>query len=178
MDPAHFALYAHTLPNAPREKWEPLDEDVSQVAQLCQRFAAEFGAGEWGWIAGRCHDIGKASDEFQHYLNAHNRENENAGEESSAGRVDHSTCGARFVASKLPGPFGRLLAFCIAGHHAGLPNAFPVEDQAARSSLAFRLDPANPIPRITEPSIQFHLPKPSLKADAAERAFSIAFFTR
>src|SRR5579863_9511224 len=108
MDADQLRLYAHTLPNARRDKWEPLDEHLKKVAQLCQRFAAEFGAGEWGWIAGRCHDLGKASDEFQAHLNRHLRDSENAGEESSASRVDHSTFGARFVASSLPGPAGRL----------------------------------------------------------------------
>lgn len=178
MVPVWSRLYAHTVPNVCEEKWELLDEHLKKVALLCQRFATEFGAGEWGWIAGRCHDLGKASNDFQAYLRAQSRDAENAGEESSANRVDHSTFGARHVVYALPGPAGRLLAFCVAGHHAGLPNAFPADDQSVRSSLSFRLDPANAIPQVVPPFLQLRPPKLRLNANAPERAFSVAFFTR
>ena len=178
MDSARLRLYAHTLPNACEEKWELLDEHLEKVAQLCESFAVKFGAGEWGWIAGHCHDLGKGSDEFQAYLHVQGRDKENAGEESTANRVDHSTFGARFVVSALPGPAGRILAFCIAGHHAGLPNASPIDDQSGRSSLSFRLDPAKIIPDVVPPSIQLGVPALRLNADVSERAFSLAFFTR
>jgi CRISPR-associated endonuclease/helicase Cas3 len=178
MDEARTRLYAHTLSHLPPERWELLEEHLETVGLLCQRFAAEFGGGEWGWIAGRCHDLGKASAKFQAFLHAHYRDRENAGEELSADRVDHSTFGARYVSSALSGPVGRLIAFCIAGHHAGLPNAFPVDDQKARSSLSYRLDPSYLIPEVIHPEIRLSLPNLKLKADTDERAFSVAFFTR
>ena len=43
-----------------------------------------------------------------------------SGEEAGPGRVDHSTFGAKHAATNLPGHAGQVLAFCIAGHHAGL----------------------------------------------------------
>src|ERR1700692_3583768 len=108
--------YAHTLPNTRPELWELLTRHLEEVAALCASYAAAFHASNWGWIAGRCHDLGKASAEFQAYLHSSNPDAKDAGEESSSGkRVDHSTFGARYVASALPGPVGRMLAFCIAG---------------------------------------------------------------
>lgn len=178
MNAPQLNLYAHTFPDAGPESWEPLDEHLEKVGRLCQRFASEFGAPEWGKIAGCFHDLGKASHEFQDYLHSNNRDRENAGEEFSARRVDHSTFGARQVATALPGPAGRILAFCIAGHHAGLPNASPMEEEATRSSLSFRLDPAYRIPQVDCPSLQLGIPRLQLKAGGRERAFSIAFFTR
>ncbi len=55
------------------------------------------------------HDIGKASTVFQRRVR---------GEEV---RTDHSTAGARHAVQKW-GEAGKLLAYCIAGHHAGLPD--------------------------------------------------------
>ena len=119
-------FYAHTLPGKGAEDWEPLAKHLEEVRELTARFASAFGAGDWGDNLGRCHDLGKGSSEFQQYLrmprpmHAEQPSNENT---AYGGRVDHSTFGARFVVDKLPGPAGLILAYCIAGHHAGLADA-------------------------------------------------------
>jgi CRISPR-associated endonuclease/helicase Cas3 len=173
--------YAHTLPDTPLEQWELLTKHLEEVAAQCRTHASAFNAADWGWIAGRCHDLGKASDEFQAYLRSANRDAENAGEELSSGnRVDHSTFGARYIDSAMPGPVGRMLAFGIAGHHAGLANALPIDDSSSRSSLSLRLNPAAiQIPRVDDPQLTITPPSlPPLKAEREERAFALAFFTR
>ena len=87
--------YAHTLPDLPEEEWEPLAEHLEKVAKLCAIHASAFDAWDWGRLAGICHDLGKASEEFQAYLRTSNRDSEDAGEEVSSGKkVDHSTFGA------------------------------------------------------------------------------------
>ena len=48
------------------------------------------------------------------------------------GKVDHSTAGAQHAAGL--GKLGRLLAYCIAGHHAGLPHG-----ERGESGLSMRL---------------------------------------
>lgn len=61
-------------------------------------------------------------------------------QEHLPGRADHSTFGVRH-AVKILGPHaGQLLAFCIAGHHGGLPNATPADAREQRSSLNYRLN--------------------------------------
>lgn len=49
----------------PREKpvseWHRLDEHLKGTAELAGYFAAEFGCGEWGMLAGMGHDLGKSS---------------------------------------------------------------------------------------------------------------------
>ncbi|WP_051979250.1 CRISPR-associated endonuclease Cas3'' [Edaphobacter aggregans] len=176
--PALLETYAHTLRNSPRERWEPLLKHLEDVAALCASYAAAFHASDWGWVAGRCHDLGKASAEFQAYLCSSNPDAQDAGEESSsAKRVDHSTFGARYVASALPGPVGRMLAFCIAGHHAGLADGTPSDDQSSRRSLSSRLN-VNSIPHVDPPQLTLTAPPLALKADNKERSFALAFFTR
>lgn len=77
---------------------------------MAARFAGRFGADAWGDVAGRLHDIGKMSAAFQAYIKGN----------GALKGPDHATAGAR-EADRLYGVgLGRILAYCIAGHHAGL----------------------------------------------------------
>lgn len=129
-------FFAHTTALGP-ETWEPLERHLDDVAVLAERFASAFAAADWGRLAGLWHDLGKYSHEFQERLvRLHDREAHLEDKSSDIGRVDHSTAGARHAASKL-GKAGRILAFVIAGHHAGLAN---YHDDAGEACLAHRLD--------------------------------------
>ncbi|MBA3017893.1 MAG: CRISPR-associated helicase Cas3' [Proteobacteria bacterium] len=109
--------YAHTVKAKPPSDWQPLEEHLRNVAEMTRLFADAFGAGDWGYLAGLWHDIGKYSDEFQQKLSI--QEGSDAHIETKPGRVDHSTAGAKH-ASNLLKDKGKLLAYVIAGHHAGL----------------------------------------------------------
>lgn len=110
-----------------------LDEHLEQVGLLARDFAARWGAGEFGEVAGRLHDLGKYAADFQSYIRDESRsplDRRDAHIESDEGvntlaprrrRVDHSSAGA-LAAREVYGPLGELLAFVIAGHHAGLAN--------------------------------------------------------
>jgi hypothetical protein len=39
--------------------WQPLEEHLKNVAELARRFAEDFGAGDWGYLAGLWHDMGR-----------------------------------------------------------------------------------------------------------------------
>ncbi|CAO3424282.1 CRISPR-associated helicase Cas3 [Azospirillum endophyticum] len=56
---------------------------------------------------GALHDIGKARDAFQSYIRG------------QGPSVDHSTTGAVIAERNYAAPFGRMMAYGIAGHHAG-----------------------------------------------------------
>lgn len=118
-------LFAHSIPGRPQEQWESLADHLMSVGARAASFAADFGFQGAAMAAGLLHDIGKASKEFQSYI----------GEPSEPAMrgPDHSTAGAR-EATELYGPaLGKLIAFAIAGHHAGLANGL---------DLKRRLDPA------------------------------------
>jgi len=51
--------YAHSLPGRPQEEWQLLEDHLRNVAEMAREFASEFGAGEWGYLAGLWHDLGK-----------------------------------------------------------------------------------------------------------------------
>ena len=62
--------YAHSLKDRPPEEWQLLEDHLKNVAEKARLFAEAFGAGDWGYLAGLWHDIGKYSDEFQFILHA------------------------------------------------------------------------------------------------------------
>jgi CRISPR-associated endonuclease/helicase Cas3 len=111
--------YAHSLPGRPQEDWQLLEDHLKNVAELAKGFAEEFGAGEWGYLAGLWHDLGKYSQEFQARLQALN--DHDAHIEAKPGRPDHSTAAAQHAHKSLKDQ-GKIIAYAIAGHHAGLPD--------------------------------------------------------
>jgi len=172
-------FYAHTLAGKPKTDWEPLARHLEEVGASASAFADAFGGGAWAGIIGRCHDLGKASKEFQNYLRLSSPEAADAGiENAGAGRLDHSTYGARYVARELAGPVGQLMAFCIAGHHAGLPDESSDDDAKQGGTLRRRLDPACVlIHDVKDPGLE--LTAPCLPFKLGEKAeFQLAFFTR
>lgn len=84
-------------------------DHLTGTAEKAKEFAEVFGKGEWGYCCGMLHDLGKYSDKFQRRIR---------GEDI---KVDHATAGAR-VCLELGGMYP-FMEYCIAGHHAGLPNA-------------------------------------------------------
>lgn len=116
-------FYAHSTGSPEQADWQQLDEHLISVGALAAQNAAFFSAGALTQVAGLLHDLGKYTVEFQQRLNG------------DFGRVDHSTWGAR-IACQRYGPLGKLLAYGIAGHHAGLANG---RDGEERSALNDRL---------------------------------------
>ena len=98
-------------------------EHLRRTAAMSSKFAAAFGAGPQGELAGLAHDIGKYSEAFQRRL------------EGSADRVDHSTAGA-VECVKL----GQVTAaFAVAGHHGGLPDGGAQGDDKEKGSFHGRM---------------------------------------
>ena len=116
--------YAHSLPNQPKQAWQPLITHLQDVGMLAGQFAAVFDAKSWGQISGMLHDAGKYTDAYMRRL------------EGNPKRVDHSTEGGRIALDRYGKGLGRLLAYVVLGHHGHLPNAGSIQQG---SSLEQRL---------------------------------------
>ncbi|HWE01801.1 MAG TPA: CRISPR-associated helicase Cas3' [Tepidisphaeraceae bacterium] len=151
---------------------------AAAVAGLARQFASPFGAGDWGELLGRWHDLGKRSAEFQAYIRR-TSDPDAAENEQAPGRVDHSTFGAQHAAKIIGKHFGHILAYCIAGHHGNLPDGTGDDEQTIRSTLQFRLKKTVPFVE-TGPEDQYsqklRLPFALERGNGAD--FQIAFFTR
>ncbi|MGE4498454.1 MAG: CRISPR-associated helicase Cas3' [Deferribacterales bacterium] len=100
-----------------------LCEHLTETADLAAYFAKAFGQEEYGKVLGLLHDIGKSSDDFQRRIRG-----------DSQLQTDHSTAGA-VEADRRYKSIGRLLAYCIAGHHSGLPNGTDESDSCLTARL-------------------------------------------
>jgi CRISPR-associated endonuclease/helicase Cas3 len=111
-----------------------LIDHLREVGRLAGEFASVFGSGSWAEVAGLWHDLGKYSKAFQDMIRS--ASGLDAHIESAPGRVDHSTAGAIHAIEQF-GSYGNVLAYLIAGHHAGLADWNSEEE--GRSSLYQRL---------------------------------------
>lgn len=152
------SAFAHTRPGEPTEAWELLDDHLKHVARVAGGFAAQFGAGEWGRVAGLWHDLGKYRASFQSYLRKAGGGPDTGSEECAPGRVDHSTAGAIHAIDVL-GPIGRAVAYLIAGHHAGLPDS--VGGDASLRSRLERREVLTDWPRDAIPEAILDPPRPA-----------------
>ncbi|THF50755.1 CRISPR-associated helicase Cas3' [Allorhizobium terrae] len=107
-------FYAHSGTPNDKHDWQGLKEHLLAVAKLAAEMARPLGLEKAAYLAGLFHDLGKYTADFQRRI------------EGAAIPVDHSTAGALLVLgdiiSKQDWPMGEVIAYCIAGHHAGLPD--------------------------------------------------------
>ena len=100
---------------------------LEKVAELAAEFSKAFDAVEpalrWAYLAGLWHDLGKYRPGFQRYVKL--ADNPDAHIEGKVGGREktHSAAGALWAVQQLNKPnqpYGNILAYLIAGHHAGL----------------------------------------------------------
>lgn len=128
--------YAHSLKGRSVEDWQLLEDHLKNVAKLARLFAERFNAGDWGELAGLFHDLGKGSLQFQAYLRwANDIEDGVTSYLEPRWRRDHATFGAKYC-YEMSQQAGKLLAYCLAGHHSGLPNW----SNSCTSGLRYRVE--------------------------------------
>ncbi|MHB8473572.1 MAG: CRISPR-associated helicase Cas3' [Gammaproteobacteria bacterium] len=116
---------AHAAQN-PDGSWrDPHDlaDHLKCVAALAASYARPFGAHDWAHLAGLWHDLGKYRPRFQHYIRKVSGFEADAHIKGEAGKAPHSTAGAMLACDRF-GTEGRVLAYLIASHHAGLYDWF------------------------------------------------------
>jgi len=121
-----MSLLAHTKD----ERTQSFYEHAKNVAVLAAAFASEFNSEEQAYPMGLLHDVGKCSPAGQKRLQ---------GDEI---RVEHAAAGAEVfddAAKAQQNSFLKLLAYCVAGHHTGLPDGGVSTDTADMPTLQGKL---------------------------------------
>lgn len=109
-----------------------LEEHLYEVAGLAEKFAQSFDSKDWAYLAGLWHDLGKYRPAFQDHIRKSSGYEPDAHISSEKNpNTSHASTGAVYAMEKLEG-FGRILAYVIAGHHAGLPD-FEIDDGKGRA---------------------------------------------
>lgn len=167
--------FAHTAPNG---DWQLLKDHLIETADLSKDFSNKFDAGEFGYLMGLFHDIGKYSEKFQNRLLGENI------------KADHSTAGAKSILSIFPKADSgfketlKLLSYGIAGHHSGLPNGRDNTnyDLMSRIELKKIEDYSNWKEEIKLPIISDEVWKQYLlslkRSDNQKSAFALSLFSR
>lgn len=138
------------------------------TAELAGELAGKFGCMEWGYGCGLVHDIGKYSDAFQRRLH-------------DGKRVDHASAGAQELFYRGKGKNGKdiMAAYCICGHHSGLPDGGNAacaggEDSAFTARMKKQIEDYKAFQTEIElPSF----PNPAIRP-LGEGGFSLSFFIR
>jgi len=157
--------YAHSGDKVDKSDWQLLSDHLRCAGDMAKENARYFDADVLADVAGLLHDFGKYTGEFQSRL-------------EGGKRVDHATAGAQLAVNKW-GHFGKLLAYVIAGHHAGLANG--VDAGNDRSTLDSRLKKTIPeLDAIWEDEIALpdQLSFPAIKSKEGFEGFQLAFLTR
>jgi len=163
--------FAHSVDGKPADEWHLLEEHLHNVARMTAEFASYFGAKTWGELAGANHDLGKGTRPWQAYLR---RANEIIDEfaEFYEGHPNHAAVGAQWLYQNSRDA-GKLLAYCIAGHHGGLPNW----NDSPVASLETKLQQA--FPEVAVPcSIRNFPTNLPFSIDSDRLGFHLQFFVR
>ena len=120
-----MTYYAHTR-GEDKAAWQTVLEHLKNTSDLARLLGQDTGLADFAAAAAMFHDIGKYSLGFQQRL-------------EGGPVVDHVTAGAKVAkelfAARGQDIFGRMLAYCIIGHHGGLPDAGTPADTEVESTL-------------------------------------------
>lgn len=174
-----MTFYAHTRKGQPESEWQTLLDHLTNTSTLAAQLGMDAGISELAQTAALLHDLGKYSQAFQRRL------------QGASIRVDHSTAGAQeirnlFNKNQMQQWLSTLLAYCIAGHHAGLPDYGSITDTENEATLLARLKISTedyrayqseiPVERLTLPQ-QLKIRPLKIEKEDFKR-FSLAFLTR
>lgn len=170
--------FAHSKDGIDPSRWQLLKRHLDNASALAAKLGEDAGVSDLAAIAALLHDLGKYSTAFQARLKGSKR------------KVDHATGGARtildlFNKNRVEKWIAMILAYCIAGHHTGLPDYGSGLDMTGDGTLSVRLDskktPIEDFHAYTTELDLSNLSLPShlnIKPDEKRPGFSLAFLTR
>lgn len=173
-------LIAHVRKNDDGSWAVPQDlmEHLINTAKLAEENADKFHSADWGNAAGLAHDTGKGRTIWQEYLKLKSGYDEEAHLEGKSGKMPHAVHGARLVEELFGKGWGRFLAYCIAGHHAGLPDWSSSEGEG-QASLQFQETQIKDLKDIDQEIVKLiHSAKPGIPPWKFEKGLDVSLWIR
>ncbi|SMD13212.1 CRISPR-associated endonuclease Cas3'' [Rhizobium sp. RU36D] len=169
-----MVYYAHSGKAADKSDWQGLRDHLLALAERATEMARPFGLERAAYLAGLTHDLGKYTVAFQRYI------------EGRGSSIDHSTAGAFAMlgdlATGVDRSIAQLIAYCIAGHHAGLPDWLGETAACLTRRLEGQPAPLDPVWRTELPVDAGDLVPKALMAnfsrDPQRAAFQFSVMTR
>lgn len=168
-----FIFFAHSNGQDP-EQWQTLADHLRKTAEIAAFLGEPVGLGDHARIPALFHDLGKYSKEYQWRIRG------------KGPKTDHATAGAKEIIKLLKNtPLAMLsqaYAFCIAGHHTGLPDFGSFVNHESEPTLQARLK--RKVADYQDYSYEFPpsellIPAlPRLKPTTKTGAFTLSFFVR
>ncbi len=170
-----MVYYGHSRKDKGKSGWQLLKDHLFNTADLAEKFGADAGISELARTAALLHDIGKYSKEFQARL------------DGSKHKVDHATAGAKeirnlFNKDQNQKSLADMLAYCISGHHTGLPDYGDSTDVDGTGTLLARVE-KKPLKDFSAYKTEIdtsslNLKLRTVKTSKENQGFAIAFLTR
>ena len=170
-----IVYYGHSRKDKPKSEWQPLIKHLTNTADLAEKFGTDAGISELARTAALLHDIGKYSKEFQARL------------DGAKHKVDHATAGAKeirnlFNKDQNQKSLADILAYCIAGHHTGLPDYGDSTDADGAGTLLARVE-KKPLKdynayKTEVDTSSLNLKLRTVKTSKENQGFAVAFLTR
>jgi len=134
-------------------------QHLQETAGLAKEHAKKIGMPLMGELCGLLHDLGKYSDDFQHYIQSATGLIDPDAEEyvdakGQKGKIDHSTAGAQFLwkdckkGDGLDLLFRQMLSLSIASHHSGLLDC--IEPKDGTDSFSKRMEKSDEKTHLSE----------------------------
>lgn len=166
---------AHTCEDG---RTQTIVEHAEGVAKLARGFADVFGSAETGKCLGLLHDLGKYRPEFQQYLRSGG---------AARYKTEHTGAGANLLLDTRMSGLNIMMAYCIMGHHTGLPDGGKAKTDPADSPTLYGRK-KRPLPDLdgyreeisaglAQP-IANCLPRSHPAGITLRDGFSVAFYTR
>lgn len=105
---------------------QSFEQHAQCTAEQAEAFAASFGCGGLGKCLGLFHDMGKCHPAFQDRILR------------NGPKVEHAAAGA-MVFEDMNNRIARILSYCIAGHHTGLPDGGSKVDTTDGATLMSKI---------------------------------------
>jgi CRISPR-associated endonuclease/helicase Cas3 len=170
-----MVYYGHSRKDKDKSEWQLLKDHLFNTADLAEKFGTDAGVSELAHTAALLHDIGKYSKEFQARLDGSGR------------KVDHATAGAKeirnlFNKDQNQKSLADMLAYCIAGHHTGLPDYGDSTDVDGTGTLLARVE-KKPLKDFSAYKTEIdtsslNLKLRTVKTSKENQGFAVAFLTR